>query len=143
MGSFFDASKVLVSVLTTSDGCIIGVARSSLPRGDAGERGVGCGVEKSDWTARLNRPAAIVRTREDRRGAARHWPITSGGHPASPHHSLPMASSSKLNATHVDEDLDDLDGTGSDPSSTLIVLISDNRRSRAILTPSPEARCSC
>ena len=40
-----------------------------------------------------------------------------------------MASSSRSNTARVDEDVDDLDGTGSDPSPTLIVLISDNRRS--------------
>lgn len=39
-------------------------------------------------------------------------------------HPFPMASSSKSNTPHVDEDVDDLDGIGSDLSSTLIVLIS-------------------
>lgn len=53
-----------------------------------------------------------------------------------------MASPPKPYTTHIDEDVDDLDGTGLDPSSTLIVLISGNRRSRAILVSPSKARCS-
>lgn len=69
--------------------------------------------------------------------------ILPDGHPAFRTHSSPMASSSKPTTARVDEDVDDLDGTGSDPSPTLIVLISDNRRSRAILVSPSQARCSC
>jgi hypothetical protein len=61
-------------------------------------------------------------------------------HPTS-HDLFPMTSSPKSKTTHVDEDVDDLDGTGYDTSSTLIVLITGNtRRSRAILLSSSQVR---
>lgn len=56
MGRFLEALVVIVFVLAASDGCVIDTAGSCPLRGDAG----GCGVEKSDWAARLNRLAVIV-----------------------------------------------------------------------------------
>ena len=55
MGRFLEALKVFVIVFVVSACCTIGMAGSSPLRG-----GAGCGVEKSDWVARLNRLAVIV-----------------------------------------------------------------------------------